>query len=401
MFSVQQCFAACEPHDPQQRSGTITIQTPFKVLHILNELRHSGAEVMLESAYLYFKRRGIDSHILSTGDQIGDYAAVLRNSGYKIHHIPFQKRLGFFVGVRKFLKREEFKAVHIHTERAFIWYVVLAKIANVPTVIRTFHNVFLFSSYLRWKRQFQRGLSRKLCCAVHAAISDSVLANEKERFNNDCVLIGNWTDVHKFRPPSELEKSETRQLYRLGPDEFAVSIVGSCSSVKNHFAAFAAVKKANGILRGKRIVLLHVGAGSSLGEEELYVKHNGMEDYCRFIGTVDDVRPCLYAADAFLMTSSWEGLPIAAVEAMSTGLPTVLYNVYGLRDLLQDGRGGLLIDPCEDSLVKALLKMIDDPQLRKDCGREAREKIISNYSLERSVDRLIRIYRGSCQQKNA
>ena len=101
------------------------------------------------------------------------------------------------------------------------------------------------------------------------------------------------------------------------------------------------------------------------------------------------------------MTSRWEGLPIAAVEAMSTGLPTVLYNVYGLRDLLQDGRGGLLIDPCEDSLVEALLKMIDDPQLRKDCGREAREKIISNYSLERSVDRLIRIYRGSCQQKNA
>jgi len=371
----------------------------MKVLHILNELQHSGAEVMLQLAFEKFRVNGVESHILSTGNEIGDYAVILQQTGYKIHHIPFRKRPGFFADVRTFLKKERFEAVHIHTERAFVWYVLLAKLLRVPTVVRTFHNVFLFSSYLRWKRALQRKVSRQLCRAIHTAISDSVLAIEKQKFNNPCVLVRNWTDVDKFRPPSEMEKTEAKLLHGLGPEDFAISIVGSCSSVKNHFAAFAAVKKANDILRGKRIVLLHVGAGSSLQQEELYVKQNGMEDYCRFIGTVDDVRPCLYAADAFLMTSSWEGLPIAAVEAMSTGLPAVLYNVYGLRDLLQDGRGGLLSDPCEDSLVEALLKMIDDTQLRKHCGHEAREKIISNYSLERSVDRLIRIYRGSCQQK--
>jgi len=47
-----------------------------------------------------------------------------------------------------------------------------------------------------------------------------------------------------------------------------------------------------------------------------------------FIGTLDDVRPCLYAADAFVMTSQWEGLPIAGIEAMSVGLPAILYDVY-------------------------------------------------------------------------
>jgi glycosyltransferase involved in cell wall biosynthesis len=364
----------------------------MKVLHILNELKHSGAEVMLQLAYGNFKRRGIDSHILSTGDEVGEYAVVLQNSGYRIHHIPFRKRPGFFVDVRNLIKKEQFKAVHIHTERAFVWYVLLAKFLNVPTVIRTFHNVFLFSSYLRLKRKVQRKLSRNMCGAIHAAISDSVLSVEKERFNNDCVLIGNWTDVHKFRPPTDMERTEARRQYHLGPDDFSVSIVGACSPVKNHLAGFAAVKKANDILHGKRVVLLHVGTGFSLREEELYVKRNGIGQYCRFIGALDDVRPCLYAADAFVMTSDWEGLPIAAVEAMSTGLPAILYNVYGLRDLLKDGRGGLLIDPREDCLVEALLTMSHSLELRKKYGQDAREKIVNNYSLERSVDRLIRLY---------
>ena len=247
MLLVPECSAAFKHQDPERRSGTITIQTPFKVLHILNELRHSGAEVMLQLAFKKFKVNGFESHILSTGNEIGDYAVILQQTGYKIHHIPFRKRPGFFADVRTFLKKERFEAVHIHTERAFIWYVLLAKLLRVPTVVRTFHNVFLFSSYLRWKRTLQRKVSRKLCRAIHTAISDSVLANEKQKFNNPCVLVRNWTDVHKFRPPSDMEKREAKQLYRLGVDDFAVSIVGSCSSVKNHFAAFAAVKKANGI----------------------------------------------------------------------------------------------------------------------------------------------------------
>ena len=146
-------------------------------------------------------------------------------------------------------------------------------------------------------------------------------------------------------------------------------------------------------------MLLHPGTGPSVREEEFYINRNGLERYCRLIGTLDDVRPCLYAADAFVMTSGWEGLPIAAVEAMSTGLPAILYNVYGLRDLLQDGKGGLLVQPDEDSLVEALLKMSQSPELRQTYGQQAREKIVSNYSLEGSVDRLIHLYTiGDCSE---
>jgi len=363
-----------------------------KVLHILNELQHSGAEVMLQLAFEKFRTNGFESHILSTGNETGKYATTLEQTGYKIHHVPFRKSPRFFADVTTLLKKAKFNVVHIHTERAFIWYVLLAKFSNVPTVIRTFHNVFLFSSYLRWKRQLQRKVSGKLCGAVHAAISDSVLEVEKERFNNNCVLIRNWTDVERFRPPTEQEKAKARQVYHLAPDDFSILIIGACSPVKNHLAAFAAVKKIKSMLSGRRFVLLHVGTGPSLQEEEFYVSRNGMEQYCRIIGTLDDVRPCLYAADAFVMTSLWEGLGMAAVEAMSTGLPAILYNVYGLRDLLQDGRGGLLVEPHEDCLAEAFLKISQSPELKQTYGEQAREKAVNNYSLESSIDKLIHLY---------
>jgi glycosyltransferase involved in cell wall biosynthesis len=364
----------------------------MKVLHILDELKHSGAEVMLQSAYDRMSRSGIDSSILSTGNEVGDYAAVLQQTGYRIHHIPFRKSLGFFIDLSALLKREKFSAVHIHTERAFIWYVLLAKLAGVLTVIRTFHGVFLFSSYLRCKRQFQRKISSKLCHAVHVAISDSILEVEKKRFHNECILIRNWTDVERFRPPSKVERTEARRLYDLEPDDFSIVTVGACTPNKNHIAIFSVMKKAIGLLDGRRLILLHIGIGPSLKDEELYTSRNGIKQYCRFLGTLNDVRPCLYAADAFVMTSQCEGLGLAAMEAMSTGVPVILYNVYGLRDLLQNGRGGMLVDQNDECLVDALLLMIRNPKLREVKTQEAREVILSTYSLEDSVAKYIHLY---------
>jgi glycosyltransferase involved in cell wall biosynthesis len=373
-------------------------RSPIKVLHILDELSHSGAEVMLQLAYRRFEATGIDSHILSTGDYIGAFAAIVGQTGYKVHHIPFRKRIGFFKDIYRLLKTEKFTVVHIHTERAFIWHVLLAKLAGVHTIVRTFHGVFLFFSYLRWKRQWQRSISQKLLGTVHTAISDSVLATEKDRFENNCILIRNWTDPEKFRPPTDKERAASRHLYNLESEDFVLVTIGGCTPLKNHLDICAAVKKVNGLTSGRKVVFLHLGAGPMMEEEQMYVRGHQLQQYCRFAGTLDDVRPCLYAADAFVMTSRWEGLGNAALEAMSTALPVVLYNVPGLRDLLQDGRGGLLIEPNADSLVNALLFMINHPELHKVQAQEARDVILRTYSLEDSVDKFIGIYKtGNCK----
>jgi glycosyltransferase involved in cell wall biosynthesis len=364
----------------------------MKVLHILNELKHSGAEVMLQQAFERFSQHGIESHILSTGANVGDYASVLQQTGYRVHHIPFRKHPAFFIAVKKLLDREKFPTVHLHTETAFIWYILLLNMCGVRTVVKTFHSVFLFTGYLRWKRALHRKISSKVFHTIHHAISDSVLNVEKQRFGNDCVLIRNWTDTEKFRPPTDHERAAARRYYDVQPNDFAIVTVGSCTPIKNHKAIISAVKKANARSETNKIIFLHVGSGALLEDERGYAKQMGTERCCRFIGTMNDVRPCLYAADAFVMTSQHEGLGMAAVEAMSAGLPAILYNVYGLRDLLRNGDGAVLIDPRENSLVEALLLMANNPELRTKKGKGAREIIVRDYCLKDSVDRLADLY---------
>jgi glycosyltransferase involved in cell wall biosynthesis len=363
----------------------------MKVLHILSELKHSGAEVMLQQAYERFNQHGIESHILSTGTNIGDYASVLQSTGYKIHHIPFRKHPAFFIAVKKLLDREKFPVVHLHTETAFIWYILLLNFSGVKTVVKTFHNVFQFTGYLRWKRALQRKISSRLFHTIQHAIGDSVFDFEKERFGNDCVLVRNWTDTDKFSPPTASERAAARSFYGIHSNDFVILTVGACTPVKNHMAVLAAAKKANDRLKGK-VVVLHVGSGPLLREEKLYAMNNAIEKSCRFVGTLDDVRSCLHAADAFVMTSEWEGLPIAGLEAMSAGLPAILYNVYGLKDLLRNDDGGLLIEPGEDRLVDALMLMVNNLEFRLKKGKGARAIILRDYSLEDSVDKLSSLY---------
>jgi glycosyltransferase involved in cell wall biosynthesis len=364
----------------------------MKVLHILNELKHSGAEVMLRQAFGRFSRHGIESHVLSTGENVGEYASVLQETGYTIHHIPFRKHPMFFVALYRLLRRERYPIVHLHTETAFIWYVIALNLAGVKTVVKTFHNVFLFTGYLRWKRALQRKISRRLFHTIQHAISDSVVEFEKKRFRNDCILIKNWTDSDCFAPPKENARRRARELYGLAPQDFVVVTNGSCTEVKNHMAVFSAVNQARRLWQGGRIMVLHVGSGPLLPDEKLYTKKNDIEKYCKFVGTLSDVRRCLYAADVFVMTSLWEGLGNAALEAMSTGIPVILYNVYGLRDLLREGDGGLLIDPTEESLVEALVLLANNPDLRRQKGKRARETVLKSFSLEDSVDRLVGLY---------
>src|SRR5512133_840795 len=90
----------------------------LRVLHVLNELRASGAEVMLRVAADDFRSAGIDCEILSLGEQLGSYAKPLKGVGYPVHHLIFSKSFAFFWALREFGQKNKYDVVHFHVERA-------------------------------------------------------------------------------------------------------------------------------------------------------------------------------------------------------------------------------------------------------------------------------------------
>ena len=125
----------------------------MKILHILDEIRYSGAEVMLKNSAHLFKDNNIELFALSTGKDIGVYSDKLIEAGFKIYHIPFRKTLRFFKEIYKLLLIEKFEIVHIHSERAFFWYSLTAKLAGIDKIVRTVHSLYIFNGYLKLKEK--------------------------------------------------------------------------------------------------------------------------------------------------------------------------------------------------------------------------------------------------------
>jgi len=120
----------------------------------------------------------------------------------------------------------------------------------------------------------------------------------------------------------------------------------------------------------------------------------GVADAVCFGGTVGDVRPHLAAADVFVLPSRFEGLPLALLEAMATGLPVVVSAVSGNTDAVRDGVDGLLVPP-EDpaALAAAVAHVLREPELAARLGTAARLRVASHFAVETMVDRTLRVYR--------
>lgn len=354
----------------------------MKVLHILNELRPSGAEVMLRISARYWKDLGLDCEILSTGSAEGEYAGELRAVGYAIHHLPFQKTPGFFRKLYAFLKDGNYEIVHIHSERANFYYAVLARIAVVPTIVRSVHSVFPFHGRLRIERKLQRGLMRQLGVRF-GMISPTVVKSEATYFNNSGPFTPNWFDDSKFVPPTPQERAHARQHLRLADSEFVVVAVGNCSPVKNHSAVLKALSMLNNQLR---FVYLHVGEEEPGYPERKLAKDLGISERVRFYGFATDCSPFLRAADVFVMCSQHEGFGIAAVEAIAAGCSAVLSDVPGLCDLRDFAPSALWVAPNADEIARALLDLwSQNPNERFAAAAAASELVHRNFGVAAGV----------------
>lgn len=360
----------------------------LRVLHVLNELKPSGAEKMLKVAAQSFRARGIESHILGTGIRGGIYAAELANAGYRIHHIPFARSVSFFLKFFLFLRREEFDLVHFHAEGANFWSAMTALLAGQRRLVRTIHSNFEFDGYLRQRRAVQRRLLSWLGVR-YVSISPSVAENELRRYEIGTTLIPNWYDSGHFRPPSNSERIAARRRFGFEGNDVVVVSVGNCHRIKNHGAVLEAITQ---IREGSRPQYLHVGTEElDYPERELAIALKVSRNV-RFVGAQNDVREALWASDIYVMPSLREGFSIAALEAISVGLPAVVYDSPGLRDLKEPFPDLTLVKNPTDLSVALLATAESRMQRRNETTTKNYETARSRFGIDVGVERYCQLY---------
>ncbi|WP_306256706.1 glycosyltransferase [Pararhizobium sp. IMCC21322] len=142
---------------------------------------------------------------------------------------------------------------------------------------------------------------------------------------------------------------------------------------------------------GFHMTVLGVGDGKAKFEQEL--ANRSLEGFVTMAGAVSDVRRVFRRSDTLVSTATWEGMPLALLEAMSEGLPIVASKVVGNRDVVDDRESGFLYplgDP--ESAVDAIVKLTD-ASIRQSFGEAGRKIIDTRHSIGHMSDQTLQLYR--------
>lgn len=143
--------------------------------------------------------------------------------------------------------------------------------------------------------------------------------------------------------------------------------------------------------RGVEVVAVLVGDGPDRGELEHAARRLGVSRQLTFTGPLTGSRVAvLYReVDVFCLPSFSEGLPVVLMEAMANELPVVTTRIAGVTELVDDGVSGLLAPPGRaDAIADAIERLAADPQLRARLGSAGRERVLRDYDVRRSAERL-------------
>jgi glycosyltransferase involved in cell wall biosynthesis len=366
----------------------------MRVLHILGELKPSGAEVMYLCAADLWRGEGLECQILSDGDTIGVLAPKLAEAGYRIHQIPFRRSAKHVVAVYKFLRKQRYDVVHVNGESACFWYSLAAYLAGTRSLFRTVHNVFPFRGLLRLRRRVQRSIMRHMGVQM-IAVSTSVQRCEAECFHNRTHLIPTWFNDHLFVAPSLATRQAARRQFALPADAMVITSVAGCGPAKNHEAILHAVAQ---IAAGVPLVYLHVGQEDAARSDRRLAATLGIIDRVRFLGVLPPNRivDVLHASDAFVMPSRWEGLACSAIEALGAGTPAILSDVPGLRDFAAVVPEIRWIEPAAESLASAIRELYAlGPERRYKIGASLSAAAHREFGRSKGALQYLKMYKSS------
>ncbi|QOY86455.1 glycosyltransferase [Paludibaculum fermentans] len=281
--------------------------------------------------------------------------------------------------------------LHTHMTHANLLGRVARIFARVPALISTLHGFRMYGVNQRFTkfRELGHRLTDPLAertTAICEAATRSYLESHSAPADK-LMSLPNGLDTSVYRPDSEARR---RMRQELGLDGFAWLAVGRFEKPKNYPLMLRAFAE----LGQRDATLVLCGAGSLEPLLRRQIKELGIEGRVRLLGVREDIPAVMNAADAFVLSSDTEGLPMVILQASATGLPIVATDVGGNREAIQPGETGLLTPPGDQRAFTAAMRQVATLTTaeRAAWGAAARRHTISKYDLQVVADRWEALY---------
>ena len=275
--------------------------------------------------------------------------------------------------------------IHAHNARVTAIAAAAALLAaprRPPPVLATFHGVVPAEG--RRAALLLRPARRVAC--VSQDLADGLVAKGVDR--RRLAVVPNAVDLPC---PLTLKRRSAidRELGLAGTQ--VVSAVGRLVPQKAHERFLEAAALVRTLHPGTRFLV--IGDGPLRPSLEEKAAQFGLERAAIFTGTRRDARDLIARSEIVVFTSRWEGLSMAALEALAAAVPVVAPDVHGMQELLGGG-AGLLVEPSAASVACAICKLLEDGARRGEMGERGRELVRRRYSPELMVERYLELYGG-------
>lgn len=374
-----------------------------RALHIISGDLWAGAEAQV---YYTICDLAVNKNI--------DCSVITFNSGIlrerleekEIKSVVFSERKTSFeiiLKVATYIRQNPPDILHVHGYKEHIIGTVGRMLSGkrIP-IIRTYHGVQKVG-----KAKKKKGVKSRVVNMVEKffinssyliAVSKDLKAylDKNYRFKKS-VLIYNGLPDEKFNPCARY--GSARKTYQLTDETFWIGTLARLEKVKNLDMLIDAGK----ILSEKgfpfRISIFGNGALRSVLQEKINRENLAKRVFLE--GFVEDPEMILSGLDAFVLSSTMEGLPISLLEAMAMKTSVVCTDVGGMKEVIEDGKNGFLV-PVNDAhkLAETLIRLRDDEQLRIRMGENARKKIVAEFTIKNTNKQLLQLYKEAISQND-
>jgi glycosyltransferase involved in cell wall biosynthesis len=385
-----------------------------RILILVTTLGFGGAEKQVVSLATELKTRGWEVAIASLVSATSlrslawasEYllcARQLENQQIQVHSLDMRRGVPDFTAIfrlRSLIRNFRPDVVHCHMFHANILGRITRLFCRIPVLICTAHSIRENSQQggPTWHKELLYRVTDKL-----ADQTTIICRAGRDRYvrvgavpPRKLRVIPNGIDTDFFTRSDE-RRRRARNALGLGP-EFVWLAVGRLVVQKDYPTLFRALE----VLRRKRFVVLIAGSGLLERELRQDCANRGLSQSVRFCGSSQNIIDLYDAADAFVMSSECEGLPLSLLEAASMGLPAVVTEVGGNPEVVIDNVTGYVVPPGAPSHLAAALQQVMEapPERWKEMSRAARQHCHEHYRISAIVDQWADFYASYLEPAN-
>ncbi len=345
----------------------------------------------------------------------GPYYEMLKHNGIIMHPLPFTRSITPFKDlialwkIYQFFRHEQVDIVHTHTPKAALYGLLASKLAGVKVSINTAHGLTFTENTKLLLKLFWLAYEH-----IVAKLADITLTQNPEDIETAKRLkigspektrcLGNGIDLEKFAPSrfdEDFVKKKKLEI-KIPHNAFVIGIIGRLVREKGFLELFEAMRDL--MPRHKNLWLVVIGpeqaerAGGVSGHS---FKEFGIADRTSWLGRRDDTPEILACFNIYVFPSWREGFPRSAIEAAAMGLPIVATDIRGCRQVVDDGKSGILVPLHDiDKLTSAIKRLIDNNKLRQEMGQAGFAKARREFDEQRVCNIVVNTYRELLAKKD-